>query len=150
MNKRAFTLLEVLIVVAILGILGGAGVGYYRNTAKNIEITSASRVVEANLKTVRGKAMNGESEMRWGVHFVNGSSDYYELFSTPTNYADPAMLVEASVYLPGGITFSDPVESGTKDVIFSRVAGTTTATSITLASQTESSVVSVSSVGTVY
>ena len=145
-----FTLLEVLIVVAIIGTLGAAGVAYYRNYAQNVEVSTASSLVASALKNARSRAMTGQDERKWGVRFVNGTQDYYELFSTPTTYADAATLVESTEYLLAGVTLTDPTDSTTKDIIFSRIAGTTTAFSVSMTAQTGSATVSVSAVGTVY
>ena len=147
---RGFSLLEVLIVVAILSIIGTAGIGYYRNAAKNIEITSVVHTINSDLRAARSKAMAGQDGRRWGVHVVNNASDYYEVFSTPTTYADAGVVVDSTRFLTAGVSFSDPAESNTKDIIFSGILGTTTASSITITSQEESQIITISALGTVY
>lgn len=147
---RGFSLLELLLVVAILGILGAAGVGYYHNAAKDIEVTTVARTLASELRDVRAKAMGGESQKKWGIHAVNGASDYFEVFSTPTNYADPGMSVERTQYLFSGVAFSDPSEGTSKDIIFTGISGTTTISSFTLVSQTQSVTVSVTALGLIY
>jgi prepilin-type N-terminal cleavage/methylation domain-containing protein len=148
--NRGFSLLELLMVVAIMALLGAAGIGYYRNYAKNIEITTTSHLIIENLKSVRSRAMAGEGGVRWGVHFVNGAADYYELYSTPTSYADAATVIASSEYLPGGITFSDPSNAATKDILFSGISGMTSGTTVSLITQTESATITVTAIGTVY
>jgi prepilin-type N-terminal cleavage/methylation domain-containing protein len=147
---RGFSLLEVLLVVAVLAIVGAAGVGSYLNAAKSIESTSTARTVIADIRLARAKAMGGQDDRRWGVHVVNGAADYYEIFSTPSNYADAATTVSDTVYLPAGISFSNPGESATRDIVFSTVFGTTTATTLVLASQTESHTITITALGVVY
>ena len=68
-------------VISIVSILGTAGVGYYRNFAKNVEVKNFSRSLVSDLKYARSLSTSGENSLKWGVHAVNGSDDYYELFS---------------------------------------------------------------------
>lgn len=111
--QKGFSLLELLIVTAILALLGAAGSGFYRGFVKNVEIQSTSKVLEGDLRTMRSKSMIGEGGFKWGIHFVNGTpDDYYELFSTPTNYADVSKVVTGTTFLPRSIEFSTPSGGG--------------------------------------
>lgn len=127
---RGFTLLEVLIVVSILAILARIGVSYYRNTATTITLDAAVQTLGLSMKEARGKAMGGESGLKWGIHLVNGTADYYEVFSTDNNYASSTVV--SRVYLPGTVLFVAPSEGVNWDVIFSDIAATTSAQTITL------------------
>lgn len=147
---RGLTLLEVLIVVAIISILGVAGVCYYRNYGKDVEVISVAHRLISDVRSARSRAIAGESQRRWGVHAVNGAQDYYQIFSTPTNYADATTTIDSTVYLSAGITFSDPADSATKDILFSGIAGTTTATTTSLSSQTQNVTITITGSGTVY
>ena len=149
-QPRGFSLLELLMVIAILGILGAAGFGYYVNVAKNIEISTVARTLASELRDARARAMGGESRRKWGVHAVNGASDYFEVFSTPTNYANGGTTINRTQYLFSGAAFSDPSEGTSKDIIFTGISGTTTASSLTLTSQTQSITVSVTALGLIY
>ncbi len=144
---RGFSLLEVLLVVAILAILGAAGFSYYGNVAKDVEVTTVAHTLASELKDARARAMGGENQRKWGVHVVNGTSDYFEVFSTPTTYADAGTIVDRTQYLFSGVAFSDPSESTTKDIIFTGISGTTTASSLTLTSQTQTITITVSPLG---
>ncbi|KKU81350.1 MAG: General secretion pathway protein H [Parcubacteria group bacterium GW2011_GWA1_47_8] len=143
-----FSLLELLIVLAIIAILAAMGSGFYRGYVKNVESQSTVRTIIAEMKHTRSKAMIGEDGYKWGVHFVNGTSDYYELFSTATNYA--AGTVFATTTLSNGITFSRPTEGNSIDVIFNKISGTTTAETVIVVSEGGTQTITVSSIGTIY
>lgn len=146
---RGISLLEILIVVAIIALLGAAGAGVFRNTVKGIELEETARTLIADLKDVRAKALSGEDDLRWGIHAVNDTNDYYELFSTPTNYADAAKTVSVTTTFSGGTSFSDPV-SGSKDIIFSKGGGTTTASSLAVTAEGRTITITITAQGAVY
>lgn len=152
-NMRGFSLLELLIVIAIIAILATLGGGMYRNYAKNVELSSVAQTISADLKHMQSKAMIGEDLRKWGMHFVNGPSandDYYELFSTPTTYADAGKVVKETTYLSLGVEFSDPLSGTTKDVVFNRISGTTTATTVGVTAEGNTQMVTVTPLGTIY
>lgn len=149
--QKGFSLLEILIVVAILAVLARTGVGYYRNAVRSISTDTFTEQLIFDSKQMRSKAMAGEGSLRWGVHLVNGASDYYELFSTPTNYAGANTTATTTVYLPSGIFFSDPLSGTNKDIIFTGISGTTTATTTIITNnEGRTKTINIGSQGTIY
>jgi prepilin-type N-terminal cleavage/methylation domain-containing protein len=146
---RGFSLLELLIVIAVIAILAGAGAGFYMNYGKSIEIKSISETMLFDLKSAQSKSMIGEGGLKWGVHFVNGVKDYYEIFSTPTNYSDVAKIVTSTIYLPNSVSFSSPTLGNSTDIIFNKISGGTTSSSISLISTNITMTVSVSTIGNI-
>lgn len=132
LRARGVSLLEVLIVVAILAFLARTGVGFYRNAVRSVSLDAFAEQFLFDLKQSRTWAMSGKGSVKWGVHAVHGATEYYEIFSTPTTYADAQKAVQATTYLPQGIDFTDPSLSSNKDVIFTGISGTTTASSLTI------------------
>jgi len=141
------TLLEILLVVAVLAVFGAIGVSYYRNFSKSIELDSAAQTLSFSMKEARTKAMGGDSGLKWGIHLVNGPQDYYEIFSANDTYA--SSTVASRVYLPSSVSFITPSESTTIDVIFSNIAATTTAQTITLSSNGQVKSLYVTAQGTI-
>lgn len=148
-TSRGFSLLELLIVIAIIALLAGAGAGFYRNIVKNIEIQSVAKVLAGDLRHMRSKSMIGENGLKWGAHIVNvnGDSHYYVLFSTATNYAGGTAL--ATTTLSSGVAFSDPSAGTSKDIIFTKITGTTTPATIVLTSEGSTQTINVTSIGTI-
>ena len=151
-TSRGFSLLELLIVMSILVILMTVGSGMYRNFGKSVELSSTAQVISADLRHMQSKAMTGEGGFKWGAHFVNTTpDDYYVLFSTSgASFDDASTVSVATTTLSKTITFSDPADSVSKDVIFNKISGTTTAATVSVVSEGLTQTVNVSSLGTIY
>lgn len=151
---KGFSLLEVLIVVTIVALLASASSGLYSNYNKGVEIKSVAETLLFDLKEMQSKSMVGENDsagltVKWGIHFVNGATQYYELFSTPTTYSDVAKKIIFTKYLSKGLTFTDPATSSTKDIIFNRISGGSTASSVSITSSGSTKTLSVSTIGNI-
>jgi prepilin-type N-terminal cleavage/methylation domain-containing protein len=149
-SQKGFSFLELLIVISIIAILLAGGTGFYHGFSKTVALTSAAKTIRADLRYMRSKSMARESDLAWGAHFVNGTADYYELFSTPTTYADGSMVVMATTTLPGGVAFFAPGEGTTQDIIFNKVAGTTTAATVGVSFGDLDDTITVSVLGAIY
>lgn len=150
-KKKGFSLLELVIVVGLIVVIGSIGAGFYANYGKNIEISSTAETISFDLKQAQSKSMIGQGGFLWGVHFINPiiatDPDYYEIFSTPTNYADGGRVTVSTNYLPSSIQFSSPASGFNTDIIFNRISGGTAASSVTLVSQGNTKTISVSTLG---
>lgn len=135
-----------MIVIAIIAILATAGMGFYRGYIKNVEIQSVSKAIGGDLRQMRAKSMIGEGGYKWAVRFVkDAGGDYYYTYSTNGSNS----TTTATTTLSLGIAFTDP-PSGYKDVIFSKIAGTTTATTIVILSEGSYATNTVSAMGAIY
>ena len=141
--------MEVVIVLAVVVLLSSIGAGYYVNYGKNIEMDSVASAIVSDLKLARSKSMIGEESVKWGLHFVNGATDYYEVFSTPTDYSSGSKVILSTNYLSSGAVFSDPADSSTEDIIFNRISGSTSLASVAITSFGIVKIISVSSIGNI-
>lgn len=131
-TSHGFTLIEIIISVAILAALGVVGVAYLGGYRQSASVDSEAEKITAYLRQVQNKAMSGEAvsgqnPTEWGVHFVNPSSGsgYYAVFRGVT-YSEE--VSDETIYLSKQVRFSDPAASSTKDIIFQRITGRPTAT----------------------
>ncbi len=147
-SKGGFTLFELLLIMAIIVILGTTGVGFYRNYVKSVEVKSAGQMITADLKSARAKAMTGEDGLKWGAHFINGPDDYYEVFSTDSDYSGAS--VKTTTFLPKAVMFSIPGEGSSLDIIFSKISGTATDTAVVVSSEGQTVTITVTSQGSIF
>jgi prepilin-type N-terminal cleavage/methylation domain-containing protein len=127
---RGFTLLEVLIVVAVLAILSAISTPIFRGFLKKNELDSVTQGIVYDLKRARANAMSGENGLKWGIRFNSATNSYYyQVFSSPGLFSNASTSIESTIYLPKQIIFSEPAGSSTKDIIFERISGSVSASS---------------------
>lgn len=133
-HKSGFTLLELMIVIGVLVIIATISKDFYGSFVPAAQLEDNAKTIIYDLRNTRDKAMNGQDDRKWGVHFVNSTSDYYEIFSTATDYNDVSKNVVVTNYLRNNINFSLPVESVNQDIIFEKITGETASSSIIIKS----------------
>jgi len=136
-SGAGFTLLEMLIVVAVLAVIGALSANYLTSYQKDLNLDKDSSQIFNYLEEARNKSLAKEDNKAWGIHFENpaSGSDFFELYSTDTNYAGGT--VSEKIYLSSGVVFSDPATGNSTDIQFSKLSATiVSATSVTIVSQT--------------
>lgn len=145
--NRGFTFLELLIVISIVAIISASGAAFYVSYSKTVEINSMASTIVSDLKQSQAKAMSGVGGFKWGIHFVNNTNDYYEVFSTATDYSGASKV--STVYLPVSITFTEPASNSNKNIIFNKISGSTSDSNIIISSSGVSKTITISSVGNI-
>jgi Tfp pilus assembly protein FimT len=123
-----------MLVMAILVVLALAGREVYNGFAIGRNIDNVSKTIMFDLRIARSNAMSGQESHNWGIHFVNNTADYYELFSSPSDYSDVSKVVKTTTYLSDNISFLVPSEGNNLDVIFASLSGTSSSSTISIIS----------------
>ena len=129
-SKKGFTLLEVLLVIAILTILSAVGIGYFHSSIVEVAAGSTMKTFVADIDAARGRALVGDRGMTWGV-LVDATANTWELYATTTrNYSADEFIPEIHP-LPSGVVWIDP-KSGTRSIEFLPLSGASITTSFTM------------------
>jgi prepilin-type N-terminal cleavage/methylation domain-containing protein len=106
--KKAFTLIELLIVVFVIATLFGFGYANYRNYIRRQSLISAARQMEGVIKQAQSYALSARkpetcTTVLDGYKFKLNADNSYEIAA----YCQKDISIEGSkVYLPEGITMS--------------------------------------------
>lgn len=133
---KGFTLIELILTIAILAILSGIAFNIYSNFQLNVKADEEINKIKSVLREAQAKAMSGENSASWGVRFFHpaSGSQYYELF-WGNSYA--VGTTTESYFLQSGVDFVSPASEENLDVIFvKRTGGSASSSAITVSVKT--------------
>lgn len=147
-NNKGFTLIEIVLVIAIFGILLGLSAMYYQSTQVRTDIHTQATNIVHYLRLAQSNAASGLNNQDHGVHFESG---YYTTFrgssyvqNDPNNFR---------MDLPSTMTVSNiSLNGGGSSVIFTKSTGETTnygTISLTSAQINKTIPITITEVGTI-
>lgn len=117
---RGFTLVEILVVGAILALIGAAAIISFRNSRATAELDAASRNLLSILGLAQARTLAGDTNSRWGVKL---ETDRYTLFRGSSFAGSDANQI---FLLPQGIEISQiALSGGGSEVVFQKITGKT-------------------------
>ncbi len=142
MKHSGFALLELVVSVAVLALILGAGWFSFSSYAARQELKSGSARVVALMTDARSKTLAGEQGAAWGVHF---ESDRAVLFKAPSY--NPTGADNKTETMPRRIIISANTFPS-NEVVFARLTGSANVGSVTLSARGNTSVSKIISVNT--
>ena len=128
---RGITLLEILLVMAILSILASISAGIYYNLERETALEEDENAIVASLRMARANAVSGERGIAWGVKLDNAdvAQPAFILFGGQ-DYAS-AVTTEYHA-LSDKAVFSAPVAGQSLEIVFARRTGMTTPQTVSI------------------
>ena len=127
-RQAGFTLMELLLSIAIIGILAGISAPFYQSFVQRNDLDIATQQLVSSLRRAQSYARVGDSDSAWSVEITGGN---VILFKGVTYGTRDANYDEANA-LPGSIT-----PSGLSEIQFAKFTSTPNTTgAITLTSST--------------
>ncbi|MEK7649627.1 MAG: type II secretion system protein [Patescibacteria group bacterium] len=108
--RRAFTIVELLIVVGIVGLLAALLIPVFGTWRERSVVRSAARDIESILKLARSKSLASEGGAKYGVLFYDGAANF-SLCKNPAYIPDPVVPSSYNVYSCGTLINSHTLGS---------------------------------------
>lgn len=128
-TNRAFTLIELMIVIAITVLITSVSGAVYANLIQNTYLDTISEEIVANLRLAQMRSISNFHDQPWGIHFNDtstpGESDSFILFQG-SDYASRDNSWDIETELPPNITYTIvTLTGGGDDVVFDQLSGQT-------------------------
>lgn len=126
MKRRGFTLVEILVIIAITVILIGLAIPSYRFFQKESDLTNNTEEIINTLRLAQNKTLASEGASQYGVYFDQTTSpNQYTLFKG-ADYALRDSSFDEIHNLPKSVEISEVnLNGGGSEIIFDRISGTT-------------------------
>lgn len=119
-NKNGFTLIEILVTIAIFMIIIGIAVATTRSFSDTVNLDNAGKIIGTNIKLAKTRSISALNDTNYGVHF---EGDQITVFAGSVfDAGDPANKV---VTLPDNVEIYNINVIGWPDLVFGRLTGTT-------------------------
>ncbi|CAN5231498.1 hypothetical protein BH09PAT2_BH09PAT2_11530 [soil metagenome] len=140
-STRGFSLIEVLLSIALISILAGIGIPVFRGLQTKNDLDVATTTVAQTLRRAQTLSQAVDGDTSWGVKIQTGSITLFK----GTSYAARDQTVDELFTISSTI-----VPSGITEIIFTKFTGAIASSSTTtLSNDTDSRIITTNSKGMV-
>lgn len=140
-NKKGFTLLELLLSVAIISLLAGLSLPVYRTLMQKNDLDIATTTTALSLRRAQVLSQAVDGDTTWGVKTQTGSIVIFK----GTSYATRDSTFDETFDVPTSISIS-----GTTEYVFSKLTGLPQATgTVNLSTESDARTVTMNTKGMV-
>jgi len=126
-QNKAYTLIEILVVLTIIGILFTVGYAGYRDFGRRQALAGAAKIVQGDLRKAQQNALSGQKPSHIFCNNPRTLDGYFFRVNSETSYEIGAScsggdVVTETITVPGNISISSP----TVNPILFKILGTGT------------------------
>ncbi|HCI05679.1 TPA: hypothetical protein DEX28_02945 [Patescibacteria group bacterium] len=126
-SSAGFTLIELMITLAIMVTLSSVSFFYYANSYRQNLLTTASSEIVFLTRLAQQESISQKENRSWGVRFDNSDSNVPFLAVFSGSYVQAN--VRERYYLPSQLGFQSPAAGTSTEIIFSKLKGIPNASS---------------------
>ncbi len=137
LNRKAFTLMEVMIVIALMLLISSISLGVFRNILSRQKVEKDAEGAYTYLQRARNQTLVGEGGFQYGVSFATTSMTLFK--GTSYTPGDPNLVI--FTLLNNSVIQNVNLTGGTHQVYFNKISGKPSATgTVEVVSKTDSSI----------
>jgi len=122
-KAKGVTLIELLMIIAILVILSTFAIPTISNFQKESDLNDNTREIINNLELARSRTLASEEESKWGIYFTTSTTPHHYSLFKGESFATGCL---SQIFkLSETIEFSEINFNGGNEIIFERVTGET-------------------------
>lgn len=121
-KSQGFTMIELMVVLAIFSIIAGIVLQQGRSLSTTVELENASKNIDLKIRTAKARSIGALNDKNYGIHFesskvviFDGTGAYVDGAAGNEVFDLPAHVQINSIALNGGVT----------DIVFDRLTGNT-------------------------
>lgn len=143
-KKAGFTLMEMLLVIALIGLLGAITIPFYQSMQINVQRQAVGNELIANLHRAKLKAIAAVDDNSWGINIDENNQI---IIFKGSNFEARDQNFDETITVPNNII----IEGAARQVIFNKFTGLPSATGTIVLRDTtgQSQNITITSQGTV-